>query len=677
MNVLEVVRFEIDYRLRRPYTWILGGVFVALAWLLAVGVLVGEAEGTGGLHANAPSLIGMGSVLISMLGLVISAALFSEAALRDHETRMFALFATSPLTKTEYLAGRFAGTLLVNVFFVSIVPIMLMLLMRPPFVEGELLGPFRAASYVEPAIVFLLPNVLFTGALLFAVGVLTRRTLAVFATAAFVFLGALLLEEYVEGERGLAGLAALIDPLGFVALSEQWEFWTNHETNTRPLHVDAALLWNRLLWAGAAAAILIFTRWRFRTDVASERRKRRRELREDGSPVRFSPRPVHASVDQASFDRRTPLRQFVAIAGESARELLFNRDFAVIAVLLVIMVLSLGTETISDDFRTPFWPLTQFVVEYLVSFLHALAMALLTTFYAGELVHRERSVGLAEIADASPVPDWIIYAGKFAALGLVLVTLQAILMASGLIAQLAGGYFDFEIGLYLRILFGLELADYLLLAALAMLVHVVVDNKYLGRVVVVICHLFTMFAARFGLHHNLLVYGRDPGWTYSDISQFGPFLGPVLWFKLYWGGWALSFAVIAGLLWVRGRDRGAAARLRLARKRFGRRAALATALAALIVIGAGGFIFYNTNVLAGYRTPFEAAEESAEYERRYGKFENAPQPTVTGIRLHVEIDPERRVVDVRGTYTLVNKTAAPIRTIHLFLNPEVETRRLS
>lgn len=672
MNFLEIVRFEIEYRLRRPYTWILFAVFVAVACLMAMGMLTGEAERAGDLHANAPSLLGMASLLVSMLGLVISAALFSETAQRDHDTRMFPLFATAPLTKTEYLAGRFAGTLLVNVLFVSVVPIMLMLLMRPPFVKGELLGPFRAAAYVQPAILLLLPNILFTGALLFAVGVLTRRALPVFATAAFVFLGVLLTEEYIEGHRELGRIAALIEPLGFVALSEQWEFWTTHEKNTRALDIDAALLWNRLFWTGATAAILLFTRWRFRTSVASERGKGRREEQREVSQVRFSPRSFNAS-----FDGPARIRQFVAIAGESARELLFSRELAVIAVLLVGMVLSLGTETISDDFRTPFWPLTQFVAGFLVSFLPALTMALLTTFFAGELVHRERSAGLAEIADASPIPDWIIYTGKFAALGLVLMTLQAVLMASGLIVQLAGGYFDFEIGLYLRILFGLKLADYLLLAALAMLVHVVVDNKYLGHVVVVICHLFTMFAARFGLHHNLLVYGRDSGYTYSDLSQFGPFLGPVLWFKLYWGGWASLFAVIAGLLWIRGRDRGVATRLRLARQRFGRRAAFVTALAALIVIGAGGFTFYNTNVLAGYRTPFEAAGQSAEYERRYGKFENAPQPTVTGTKLHVEIYPERRVVHVRGTYTLVNKTAAPIRTIHLFLNPEVETRAVS
>lgn len=672
MTILEIVRFEIDYRLRRPYTWILCAVFVAVSWLLAFGMLVGEAKRAGDLHANAPSMVGMATVLISMLGLVISAALFSEAALRDHETRMFPLFATSPLTETEYLAGRFIGTLLVNLLFVSVVPVMLMLLMRPPFVDEDLLGPFRAASYVQPALILLLPNVLFTGAVLFAVAVLTRRALAVFATAALLFLGAMLLEEYVEGQRALAGLAALVEPLGFVALSEHWEFWTTHEKNTRPLEVGASLLWNRLLWTGLATLTLLVTRWRFRVNVALERRKRRREHRDEVASVPVSVRRVNAS-----FDGRTPARQFLAIAGESARELVFSRDFAVVAALLVIMVLSLGTETISDDFRTPFWPLTQFVAGFLVSFLPALTMALLTTFYAGELVHRERSAGFSEIADATPIRDWILYAGKFAALGLVLVTLQAILMASGLMVQVVEGYLSFEVDLYLRILFGLKLADYLLLAALAMLVHVLVDNKYLGHVVVVICHLFTMFAARFGVRHNLLVYSRDPGWTYSDLSEFGPFLAPVLWFKLYWGGWALLFAVIAALLWIRGRDRGVATRLRLARQRFGRPAAVTSTVAALIIIGAGAFIFYNTNVLAGYRTPFEAADRSAEYERRYGKFENAPQPTLTGTKLHVEIYPERRIVDVRGTYTLVNKTADPIRTIHLFLNPEVETRAVS
>ena len=44
---------------------------------------------------------------------------------------------------------------------------------------------------------------------------------------------------------------------------------------------------------------------------------------------------------------------------------------------------------------------------------------------------------------------------------------------------------------------------------------------------------------------NLLLYGRDPGWLYSDMNGFGPFAAPFVWFKLYWAAWALLLAVAA------------------------------------------------------------------------------------------------------------------------------------
>lgn len=672
MKGLAIFRFELDYRLRRPLTWLFFVGFVAAAALMAAGLLIGEAERAGDLYANGPSSISMATVLVSMIGLVISAAFFSDAALRDHDTRMHALFATAPITKTQYLAGRFAGTLLINVAFVAVVPLTLMLLVRPPFVKAELLGPTRIVAFLQPALVMLLPNVFFSAAVLFAVAVLTRRTLPVFATATFLFIGALLTEEVVAAQLGLERLAALIDPFGFIALTQQWELWTTHEKNTRLVAFDALLLWNRLFWFAASTAILAFTCWRFRLDSAVVRRERRRVVEAIGNePSRVPPIPPRVV---RSFGATTRLRQLISIATQSARELLMTRDFAVIATVVAITLIAFGTTSISDNFGTPLWPLTQFVAPLLASYLPALTIALLTTFYAGELVHRERDVRLAEISDATPVPDWILVAGRFAALAFILVSLQLIAMLCGIIVQVAGGHFNFELGLYLRILFGIKLIDHLLLGALAILLHVIVDNKYLGHLLVVICHLFTIYAPRFGLHHNLLVYGRDSGWTYSDISGFGPFLEPVLWFKLYWAGWALLFAVCAGLLSIRGREHAVATRLRLARSRFGRGAAFVTASGLLIVTAAGAFIFYNTNVLAGYLTPAEANARTAEYERRYGRFEKAAQPIVTATRLHVEIYPERREVDLRGTYTLINQTATPIRTIHLFLNPEVENR---
>ena len=82
-----------------------------------------------------------------------------------------------------------------------------------------------------------------------------------------------------------------------------------------------------------------------------------------------------------------------------------------------------------------------------------------------------------EITDAAPVPEWVYFLGKFVGLGLVLVALQALMMAAGMLIQVLLGHFDFQIGLYARILFGLQLPDYLLFALLALVVHALVNHK--------------------------------------------------------------------------------------------------------------------------------------------------------------------------------------------------------
>ncbi|HEU4452852.1 MAG TPA: hypothetical protein VFR81_07315, partial [Longimicrobium sp.] len=227
------------------------------------------------------------------------------------------------------------------------------------------------------------------------------------------------------------------------------------------------------------------------------------------------------------------------------------------------------------------------------------------------------------------------------------------------------GYGRFEIGLYLKVLFGLQLPEYLLFAVLALVVQGVIGQKYVGHFAALIVYAFILFAARLGIGYNLLVYGSAPGWRYTDMRGFGPSLGPWRWFILYWAAWALLLVVAARLLWVRGLERKARTRLRLARGRLTRPTVGIAAAAAGLVLALGGFIFYNTNVLNDYRSGSDVAELRAEYERRYGRYANAPQPHLAKADLRVEIHPRRRAAEVRGTYHLVNRTAAPIDTLHL------------
>ncbi|HYW09224.1 MAG TPA: hypothetical protein VE913_19855, partial [Longimicrobium sp.] len=100
---------------------------------------------------------------------------------------------------------------------------------------------------------------------------------------------------------------------------------------------------------------------------------------------------------------------------------------------------------------------------------------------------------------------------------------------------------------------------------------------------------------------------------------------------------------------------------------------MAAAGAAGLVVGLGGFVFYNTNVLNEYASPSERAERQAEYERRFGRYAKVPQPRLAGTRLRVDIYPKRRAVDIRGSYQLVNGTGTPIDTIHVATAPGVRT----
>src|SRR5690606_26675197 len=133
-------------------------------------------------------------------------------------------------------------------------------------------------------------------------------------------------------------------------------------------------------------------------------------------------------------------------------------------------------------------PTTARTVTLLVGEAMPYFVTALLIFYAGELVWGDRETGQAALVDAALVPDGALMLGRLLARGLVVVALQGLLMGAGLIVQTSLGYTDVEPGLYLGVLFGLQLADYALLAVLAFTVHVMVDQKYVGHLVALVLY---------------------------------------------------------------------------------------------------------------------------------------------------------------------------------------------
>lgn len=288
----------------------------------------------------------------------------------------------------------------------------------------------------------------------------------------------------------------------------------------------------------------------------------------------------------------------------------------------------------------------------------------------------DRDANMHALADAAPVPDWVRFVGKLIGLWLVIVALHGLLMLAGMLTQVLRGWYEFDVPLYVQVLFGIELVEPLVFALLALSVHVLVNQKHLGHLAVLLLVLArNTLAPWLGIEHPLLLFGIDPGWSYSPISGFGPFVGPVLWFEAYWAAWTLVVALLAFLFWVRGVEPGTRERLRNARHRVTGRTVGTVAAALGLALLVGGFLFYNIEILNAYHSTAESARRQAEYERRYGNYEDAPQPQLTTTELQVEIYPDRRAADVRGVYRLENRTPQPIDSIHVAvaLEPEVDT----
>ena len=64
-------------------------------------------------------------------------------------------------------------------------------------------------------------------------------------------------------------------------------------------------------------------------------------------------------------------------------------------------------------------------------------------------------------------------------------------------------------------------------------------------------------------------------------------------------------------------------------------------------------------------------KRAAETEKLYKKYDRLAQPRITDVQANVDIYPDKRWVDIHGTYTLVNKTAQPIRDLHVIMPPTV------
>jgi hypothetical protein len=666
--MLAIALFEARQRLKLLSTWVYFAGFLALTllWMAAAGgYFKGASVAFGALTINSPRSLMFTVSALGSLGVVVIAAMMGRSVQQDFEHDMQHFFFSAPIKKHEYMFGRFIGAYLtLAVIFTSII-LGAWLGSLLPGIDAERLAQPGAAGYLIPYLIVILPNIFIFGAVFFILAALTRRMLPVYISSVVMLIGYIVAPSLAR-DLDFKTLAALIDPFGTTAVIRVTEYWPIIERNTRLFLPEGVYLLNRVLWSSFALAGLLLGYWRFHFIATSDSGRHREAGRANaGQGGADAPRTLSAAATNTSetpdFAARSLGLLLVRMSWLNLRETVKNIYFLVIVLAGVLMMLASALE-MAPVSGTGTYPATYLVLES-VAETFALFMMVITTFYAGELIWREREAHMGQMLDALPVPSWLpLLAKLFALIGLQAL-LMLVVMLSGMAIQIGKGYFVLEPGLYLYQLFLVLLPGYAFTAVLAITLQVVINHRYLAYFAMIAYYVITLTLTSLGLADPMLAYGELPHIVYSAMNGYGHFLPRERWLEAYWSGAAIVLTVLAVLLWARGTNDGWRQRLQLARRRLSWPVLGSLAAGVLVFAGAGAVVFYNTHIVNRYQSTWQKDADRANYERKYQQYAALPQPRITDVRLGVTITPETRSLAVQGRYILQNKTARPVTDI--------------
>ncbi|MFD2366703.1 ABC transporter permease/M1 family aminopeptidase [Pseudoduganella sp. GCM10020061] len=665
---IEFFRFDLRHQLRQPLLWAVTVALVLVAFMTAGSESFRIGGEIGNMHLNAPVVIARQLSILTMIAMFLVTVFIAGAILRDNEVGIADLLFATPMRKTNYLFGRFLAGFAVCVALFALITLAMMGGSAMASADPERMGAFSLHPYAWSFAVFVVPNLLFIAALLMLLAATTRSMIMVYVgVLAFTVLWGMgfTLGQGSNGES----LAVLLDPFGIRALMQLTRYFTAAQANSQLPPLAGVLLLNRLIWMGAALAMVAATVALFKPQRAGTG-KRWFGAASAASPATPAARVPAVRRIAPRFDAWTAVAQWWQVLCFDARGVIRSLPF-LIMLLLALANFFTNYAVGGMRFDSIPYPLTRIMLEELSGSINAMLVIVLI-FFSGELVFRERQVRIAGLNDAMPVPDWVPLAAKAGALVAVVFVFLGVGALAGVAIQLAVGGAPVEGLLYVKGTL-INSIYFVLMGCAAISVQVITNNKYLGYLVAIALMLAETLLSGLNVEHRLASFASLPPLVYSDLNGYGHYLAGWSWFALYWGLAALALLIVAQAFTVRGLAPRLRGRTLLAVRAMKGRKGAALALCVAGWMATGGWIWYNTTVLRPYEPAGLALDLRADYEKLYRKYLAQPDPSITAVRADVDIYPDQRSVDIRGHYVAQNKTGAAMDSLRIQTDRTAET----
>lgn len=659
---LNILKFELQYRKKRPATYIYFGILFLMSVLTMSTDIIQVGGGSGLVKENAPTTIANMMTILTAFMMMITSAIMGVAILRDFEHKTESMLFTTPISKFDYLLGRFLGSFLVVLFAFSG--------MALGFMVGEFFNPdtdkmlpFNLYHYLHPFFYFVIPNLLFTSILFFFTGALSRKMVTVYVQWILLFAiyqVAVILTREVDDRS----IAALIDPFAYRTIQNSIQYWTVAEQNSMVVPIEGVVLWNRLLWLGVGIVTLIIGYFSFSFNVVRNswfKKKTKKDVSRSNTGIEVPKVNLHFGLNTYLLQIR---KQTIFYFKSVIKGIPFQ---AIVAFGLFLMIIN--SFYIGRVFGTYTYPTTYLILE-LITGAFTLFFIIILVFYSGELVWKERDAGISLIQDALPMPDIVSLLSKFLGLMLVFIVMILFLIGCGVVIQTFKGYYNYDLSVYFSTMFSETFSILVLFSLLAFFIQVMVNNKFLGHSLMIIFFISMEVLDSLGLEHNLFQFGSASLGTYSEMNGFGHFIASFSWFDLYWFAFVVFLFGLSVVFAVRGSEAAMKWRWHVGKMRLGR-PLMILIITSLMVFGLSGcYIFYNTNVVNTYRNSDETNALQADYERALKQYEFISQPKITRMYVEAEIYPYERDYSMKGTYVLKNFESEPIKDIHLQLGQD-------
>jgi len=662
--ILHLIAFELYYRSKRSATYIYFGILFLLAYLGTAFEMVNIGGPGGQVKLNAPTSIASVMVLLTAIpGFFISSAIMGVPVLRDYQYRMNEMIFAGPINKVNYVLGRFVGSLLILIGIFSGMLWGLMLGVQMPWLDPDNHLPFTFYHYLHPFVILVLPNIFFTGVLFFWGGVRNKSIIWVFFQGVMLLALYFITNSFVNTWENKEW-AAVLDPVGINLLNTVSRYWTISELNTQLYGFSGLILANRFCWMVISILLLLATVYRFQSSTPKQNGWRFRRKKTYSSDLSDQTISIKELPTYTIFGgSRAAIYRLGSLSWVYFKEVVISVPFVAITVVGVVNII-LNSQSFNQVYGITLYPTTQLISELIANF--SLYLIIITIFYTGELIWRERDIQFNEIMDTLPLSDNVKLLSKFLGMVWILILLHGVLLLVGICIQTFWGYFDYNIPLYLNFLFVKDLSDYILFTVLIFCVHVWANHKFLGHTYAILLVVLNIVLSEIGVEHGLFQYASGKFGTYSDMNGFGV-PSNVFWsYRLYWTGAAICLMGLA-IAGFRGREIDELqrwSRLRAITKGLSLRLLI---LGGILMLGMGLYIGYNTIWINTPQTTSYIEQQSAQYEKTLGRFRHLKQPTPKAVTLAIDLYPKSRDFNARGNYMLVNDTPVFLEEIHVQL----------